>query len=134
MNVSKKLRQEVIELLKKHRGNASKVCDVLKKPRSWYSELFLMDAEFRLAVKEVHESILDEMTDLLYEYILEKGDRHLLKWYLSTRGAARGYVEPKRIEISVNPGGGRVFDAEKMSDDPVEASHQYLRLMRGDDE
>ena len=73
-------------------GNISKACEKLKISRRTFYNYIQEDKEFKEAVEEIEESLIDLGESELYNQITE-GNVTAIIFFLKTKGKKRGYVE-----------------------------------------
>jgi len=80
--------------------------------RSTHMRWMEKDGEYRDAVMRLQEENIDIAENALMKAI-EKGDNVLIKWYLETKGASRGYGR-KLVEIGAIGGTTELADIPKI--------------------
>lgn len=100
-------KKRFIEVLKKSRGIISSACESVDMSRQTYYNWLEADPEFKQAVEEVNESMIDFVESKLMQkingievldhksgdvYDLPPSDTAII-FYLKTKGKSRGYVE-----------------------------------------
>jgi hypothetical protein len=104
---------QFLEALKRKNGNITAACEAVRVSRMAYYR-WLENTEFAEAVNDLYESLLDNAESKLHELIngvtveRETGedvkiytkppDFNAIKYYLSTKGKKRGYVEKVESE------------------------------------
>ena len=85
-------KEAMIETLKKCLGVVSAAVDKVGIARSTHYEWLLSDPEYKAAVDEIAERAIDFVETKMFEGV-NNNDSGLIKYYLSTKGKSRGYVE-----------------------------------------
>lgn len=98
-----------INVLKKSFGNISETCDKIGITRTTFYDWKKDDPEFKEAVENISEYLLDFAENSLYALIKKKNVAATI-FYLKTKGKARGYVERTEIE-EVQAPVFKMFDA-----------------------
>jgi len=99
MGKSDKIRHtknNLINALEKSMGVVTTACKKVGIHRSTFYEYYNNDEEFRQSVDDIGNVALDFTESKMFEQIQE-GNTQLIKFYLSTRGKKRGYVERQEI-------------------------------------
>jgi predicted DNA-binding transcriptional regulator AlpA len=99
MSKSDKIRHtktNLIEALEKSMGVVTTACKKVGIHRSTFYEYINNDNEFRNQVEDIGNVALDFAESKMFEQI-QDGNTQLIKFYLSTRGKTRGYVERQEI-------------------------------------
>jgi len=99
MSKSDKIRHtknNLINALEKSMGVVTSACKKVGIHRSTFYEYYNNDEEFRQKVDDIGNVALDFAESKMFEQIQE-GNTQLIKFYLSTRGKKRGYVERQEI-------------------------------------
>jgi len=100
-------KAELIKVLVESKGIVTTACEKFDIPRSTYYLWYNSDQEFKEAVDDIHNVVLDFAEGRLYD-LVQKGDVTATIFLLKTRGKKRGYVEKSPDEeqppviISVN--------------------------------
>lgn len=105
--------EKYLDTLKRKHGNITAACEASDIGRATYYR-WLEDPEFAQAVEDVYESFLDNAESKLQELIqgitvqretfddvhiyTKPPDFNAIKYYLSTKGKKRGYVEKVESE------------------------------------
>ena len=89
---SDSLKKEMVETLKKCLGVVTSAVDKVGISRSTHYEWLKDDPEYKKAVDEIAERAIDFVETKMFEQV-NNGDSGLIKYYLSTKGKQRGYVE-----------------------------------------
>lgn len=106
-------KKRFLEILKQSRGIISSACESVDMSRQTYYNWLEADPEFKVAVDEVQESMIDFVESKLMqkingiECISDKGEFYELPpsdtaiiFFLKTKGKKRGYVEKSELDIS----------------------------------
>lgn len=91
---------EIIEKLKKHRGNVSAVARSLGASRTAVYNYINDHKTVKAALEEARESMKDEAESVLYSKVLEGSTPELL-FYLKTQAQDRGYIERQKFDHSM---------------------------------
>lgn len=92
-------KERVIKALKDTKGHISKALEQAGVSRTAFYEWKKNDAEFRQAVEDTEESLIDFVESKLMQNI-NAGDVTSIIFYLKTKGRNRGYQEKQEIDIS----------------------------------
>lgn len=107
-------KKRFIEVLKKSRGIISSACESVDMSRQTYYNWLEADPEFKQAVDDVQESMIDFVESKLMQkingievldhksgevYDLPPSDTAII-FYLKTKGKKRGYVERQEVDIT----------------------------------
>lgn len=82
----------LLDALRANEGNVTKACKAAGVDRRTYNHLLTADADFKQAVDELQESILDYVEGCLLELVAQ-GNRTATMFYLRTKGRRRGWTE-----------------------------------------
>jgi hypothetical protein len=74
----------------------SAACKVAKVSRAAHYKWMHADPEYRQAVEELENTVLDFVETKLHKAI-DKGDVYAITFYLKTKGRKRGYIEKAEI-------------------------------------
>lgn len=91
-NKSDNRKELMLEVLKKCLGVVSAAVDKVGIARSTHYEWLLSDPEYKAAVDDIAERAIDFVETKMFEGV-NNNDSGLIKYYLSTKGKNRGYVE-----------------------------------------
>lgn len=109
-------KKRFLEVLKHSRGIISSACESVDMSRQTYYNWLAADEEFKIAVDEVQESMIDFVESKLMEKIngisqvsfTAKGEEVVYEqppsdtaiiFYLKTKGKKRGYVEKTELDV-----------------------------------
>ena len=99
------LRRQLLSALRQCSGNISQACEIAGVSRASFNYHRANYPEFRFAVEEILDSLIDEVESALMDQI-RNGNTQATMFFLKTRGKDRGYVEQTNIreerEINVN--------------------------------
>ena len=99
MSKSDKIRHtkaNLVNALEKSMGVVTTACKKVGIHRSTFYEYYNNDLEFKQQVDDIGNVALDFTETKMFEQI-QDGNTQLIKFYLSTRGKKRGYVERQEI-------------------------------------
>lgn len=94
-------KKTYLEILKTSFGNISKACDKVGISRRSVYNWMEADEEFKDAVQNIEEYIIDDVEDALLTQIKE-GNTTATIFYLKTKGKHRGYTEKIENDHNVN--------------------------------
>lgn len=81
-------------------GNISKACKAVGLSRTCIYQWMKDDAEFKEAVTNIDEYIIDTVENHLFDQIKD-GSTAATIFYLKTKGKHRGYVEKQEVDNTV---------------------------------
>jgi hypothetical protein len=84
-------------LLRARGGSINEACNGVGVSRRAYYNWIESDQEFKEAVQDVHEGLLDLAESKLVENI-ERGDNTAIIFFLKCKAKARGYIEKPRYQ------------------------------------
>ena len=93
------LKRAMLEALDKSLGIVSTAAKVAGIDRSTHYLWLREDPEYKAAVDQIQESVIDFAESHLYKLIKE-GNPAANIFYLKTKGKNRGYIERQEIEVS----------------------------------
>jgi hypothetical protein len=100
--------QEVDAALREAMGNRAAVARRFGVTRQAVDAIVKRTPSLQATMNDIEEGMLDNAESSLYREVID-GNFQAVKWYLATKGKARGYVE--RQEVSGPDGGPIVFTA-----------------------
>jgi hypothetical protein len=92
-------KKAMIEALEKSLGIVSTAAKVAGIDRSTHYAWLKEDDEYKRAVEQVQDSVLDFAESHLYKLVKE-GNPAATIFYLKTKGKKRGYIERQEIEVT----------------------------------
>ena len=95
-----KVKKILLQSLENSFGNISEACKKAKISRRSFYNYLRDDEEFKEAVEEIEESLIDLAESELYNQISKENTTALI-FFLKTKGKKRGYVE--RTEVINKP-------------------------------
>ena len=93
------LKAAMLEALKSHMGIVSRAAEAAGISRNTHYLWLKEDEEYKQAVEDISEHVIDFAESALYRLIKEKNPQATL-FFLKTRGKNRGYVERQEIELT----------------------------------
>lgn len=109
---------KIIKALRASRGMIAAAARMLGCTRQTIYDAIVRHPEINQVVAGERELMLDQ-AELKLQEAIDGGEGWAVRYFLSTQGQARGYierqrvdVEDKRITVIVNRGGGAVLDAQ----------------------
>ena len=109
----KVVKDKFIEALKKSGGVLKPACEALHISRQTILDWRKADPEFDAACNEACELFLDEVESRLYAAV-RRGNFKAIKFYLETKGRARGYDAHQEIDLTATVVRPRVvFEGEE---------------------
>ena len=99
MNKMDSNKQAMLEALEASLGIVSTAAKKANVGRSTHYKWMDEDPEYKKAVQEVQESVLDFAESHLYKLVKE-GNPAATIFYLKTKGKKRGYIERQEIEVT----------------------------------
>lgn len=91
-----KQKKEILKALKNTMGNVSLSCEKVGISRFAFYKWRDEDPEFNREVEEINERTLDFVESKLMQGI-QDGNARMIIFFLSTKGRARGYGQPKDV-------------------------------------
>jgi len=91
-NSTAKKKKLFLEKFEYAAGNISNVCKAININRQTYYNWLKDDLEFKQAVEDAQEGLIDEVESALYARI-GSGDTTAMIFFLKTRAKHRGYIE-----------------------------------------
>jgi len=92
-------KKDMIEALEAALGIVSTAAKKANIGRTTHYRWMEEDPEYKQAVQEVQESVLDFAESHLYKLVKE-GNPAATIFYLKTKGKKRGYIERQEIEVT----------------------------------
>jgi len=89
-------KKALLEALEKSLGVVTTACKQVGVSRTTFYDYYNSDEEFRAAVDDIENVVLDFVESKLHKQI-ESGNPTSTIFYLKTKGRKRGYVETKDI-------------------------------------
>ena len=83
----------IIDLVKKFRGNLSRVADSIGCARSTIQDKMNREPELKKAVQDARERWIDDLEDNVWDRAVESNDTCLQLFLLKTQGKHRGYEQ-----------------------------------------
>jgi hypothetical protein len=99
MNKMDSNKQAMLEALEASLGIVSTAAKKANVGRSTHYKWMDEDPDYKQAVQEVQESVLDFAESHLYKLVKE-GNPAATIFYLKTKGKKRGYIERQEIEVT----------------------------------
>lgn len=90
-------KKKFVQVFEKKACNIAHTCKAMMISRGTYYLWIEKDPEFRTAVDECRESMIDDAETMLQKKIAD-GDTAATIFMLKTRGKSRGYVEKYELE------------------------------------
>jgi carbamoylphosphate synthase small subunit len=119
----KEKKKNFAEAFFKKGCNISEACKAVEISRPTYYDWLYSDEEFKAAIEEAQEKLIDFTESKLVENI-QSNDTRAIIFMLKTKGKNRGYIEKSQTEIS---GGLTIKDAVKeLSDSELEKKIKEL--------
>ena len=98
VRATKKNKEKFIEIFIEKRCNIKATCLALNISRWTYYDWCKRDDEFKKAVEEVQEGLIDDAESALGKMIESKNVAAVI-FFLKTRGKSRGYVEHQSYDV-----------------------------------
>ena len=92
-------KKTFLEALQRSLGIVSTACEKTGTGRTTHYRWLKEDPEYKAAVDQIAESVIDFAESHLYKLIKE-GNPAANIFYLKTKGKNRGYIERQEIEVS----------------------------------
>jgi hypothetical protein len=105
-------KKKMLEALKKTLGVVTTACNKANICRQTHYDWLKEDPEYKKAVEDIGELAIDFVETKMFEAV-NNGDTGLIKYYLSTKGKKRGYVE-RTEQAQVNKDGEDVQPVQVM--------------------
>ena len=96
-------KEKFLELLYLNMGYMSKTCQKMNITRQTVFYWAQKDEEFKSALEDVEESLIDYTESKLFELIKDKNPTAII-FHLKTKGKKRGYVERNEFEHNLREG------------------------------
>ena len=93
------LKRAMLEALDKSLGIVSTAAKTAGIDRTTHYNWLKDDPEYKAAVDQIQESVIDFAESHLYKLIKE-GNPAANIFYLKTKGKSRGYIERQEVEVS----------------------------------
>lgn len=93
------LKRAMLEALDKSLGIVSTAAKTAGIDRTTHYNWLKEDPEYKAAVDQIQESVIDFAESHLYKLIKE-GNPAANIFYLKTKGKSRGYIERQEVEVS----------------------------------
>lgn len=87
------VKEKLLELITKHRGNISKVADCLGTTRVCVRNRIKNDPELQTALDEARDRWLDDIEESVLSRAFESNDTALQCFVLKTQGKSRGWEQ-----------------------------------------
>lgn len=92
-------KKTMLEALERSLGIVSTACEKAGVSRQTHYNWLKDDPEYKAAVDQIQESVIDFAESHLYKLIKE-GNPAANIFYLKTKGKSRGYIERQEVEVS----------------------------------
>jgi len=92
-------KKTMLEALERTLGIVSTACEKAGVSRQTHYNWLKDDPEYKAAVDQIQESVIDFAESHLYKLIKE-GNPAANIFYLKTKGKSRGYIERQEVEVS----------------------------------
>ena len=92
-------KKDLLDALERSLGIVSTACEKVGVDRKTHYNWLKDDPEYKAAVDQIQESVIDFAESHLYKLIKE-GNPAANIFYLKTKGKNRGYIERQEIEVS----------------------------------
>ena len=92
-------KKDLLDALERSLGIVSTACEKAGVSRQTHYNWLKDDPEYKAAVDQIQESVIDFAESHLYKLIKE-GNPAANIFYLKTKGKNRGYIERQEIEVS----------------------------------
>lgn len=89
----------MLDALERSLGIVSTACEKAGVSRQTHYNWLKDDPEYKAAVDQIQESVIDFAESHLYKLIKE-GNPAANIFYLKTKGKSRGYIERQEVEVS----------------------------------
>ncbi|MBT7350802.1 hypothetical protein HN803_08570 [candidate division WWE3 bacterium] len=94
-------KKKTLEAYMKKGCNVSATCSAIGISRQTFYKARKDDSNFRQELKDVEESIIDNVESKLLSKIND-GDTTCMIFFLKTKGKDRGYIERQEVEMDVD--------------------------------
>ena len=91
-------KKTMLEALERSLGIVSTACEKAGVSRQTHYNWLKDDPEYKTAVDQIQESVIDFAESHLYKLIKE-GNPAANIFYLKTKGKSRGYIERQEVEV-----------------------------------
>jgi hypothetical protein len=92
-------KKTMLDALERTLGIVSTACEKAGVSRQTHYNWLKDDPEYKAAVDQIQESVIDFAESHLYKLIKE-GNPAANIFYLKTKGKSRGYIERQEVEVS----------------------------------
>lgn len=92
-------KKDLLDALERSLGIVSTACEKVGVDRKTHYNWLKDDPEYKAAVDQIQESVIDFAESHLYKLIKE-GNPAANIFYLKTKGKSRGYIERQEVEVS----------------------------------
>jgi len=104
-------KKALLKALEKSMGIVSKACKIVDLDRSTFYKYYNDDEEFKEAVDNMQDYVLDFAESKLLENIKDKKETSII-FYLKTKGRKRGYIEKQDVDVTTK---GKEVSAPQIS-------------------
>ena len=101
----------LLKALEKSMGIVSKACKIADLDRGTFYNYYNDDEEFKEAVDNMQDYVLDFAESKLLENIKDKKETSII-FYLKTKGRKRGYIEKQDVDVTTK---GKEMTAPQIS-------------------
>jgi hypothetical protein len=93
-------KELIARLLPEHRGNVSRVADVIGTTRGCIRNIIDKDSELKQLLQDCRERTLDELEESCFDDAINNHDTGLRCFLLKTQGRHRGYEQSEAKDIA----------------------------------
>ena len=114
MNKNNKIQQNkkaLIKALEKSMGIVTNACKIVGIDRTTFYRYYNEDENFKEAVDNMQDYVLDFAESKLLENIKDKKETSII-FYLKTKGRKRGYIEKQDVDVTTK---GKEVSAPQIS-------------------
>ena len=101
----------LLKALEKSMGIVSKACKIADLDRGTFYNYYKNDEDFKEAVDNMQDYVLDFAESKLLENIKDKKETSII-FYLKTKGRKRGYIEKQDVDVTTK---GKEVSAPQIS-------------------
>lgn len=100
-NKSLQYKKMLIDSMENCHGIVSDACKSVGVSRVTYYEYYNKDPEFKKAIDEIENTVIDYVEGKLFK-LIEKCDVAATLFYLKTKGKKRGYIEKTEVDTTIH--------------------------------
>jgi hypothetical protein len=110
-NTIQQNKKKLLKALEKSMGIVANACKIVNLDRTTFYRYYNEDEEFKEAVDNMQDYVLDFAESKLLENIKDKKETSII-FYLKTKGRKRGYIEKQDVDVTTK---GKEMTAPQIS-------------------